>query len=500
MKELAFFLGCDVSKGYCDFEFLNEKIVPVMRGFQLDDTRQGHQRLCGILDEFVRKQKKENREAIGSNQSGGKRKRKKKLEELKIVIYAGMESTGGYENNWHHLFSKLSEPFNLKVARINPAVIKNHKKTSGVKTDTDKVSARNIAEYMIRYPDKIGYNQQDYYFSARRHWKFVRLLKKQRIQLLGHLESLLYTSHPQILKHTNGEWPMWLLRVLEKYPTAQLLANAKYEDLVVIPYVTASRARDLIEEARTSVASSLEEGMEILIQSAVKHLIALEQNVKQQEKYMEETFSYPEVELLKTFKGIGAYAAVGLLIEIGVIERFATVKKLSSHWGTPPRFKESGDGVLMAKMSKKGRREPRFILFNVALSAINSNEMITQLYENYQAKGFCKMAAIGIIMHKIVRIIYGMLKHNTPYNPQIDLDNRRRAKKSQETKPEKKDHARRFQDFDKDAPLSNRQRKKRFPKEQTQPGGGDAKTGAHNDIKNADNYTGLAMTIIKKME
>ena len=68
-------------------------------------------------------------------------------------------------------------------------------------------------------------------------------------------------------------------------------------------------------------------------------------------------------------------------------------------------------------MSKMGRKAPRWILFMVATCAIIKNEMIRELYLEYLEKGKTKMQAIGIMMHKILRIIYGMLKNHNPYDP-----------------------------------------------------------------------------------
>jgi hypothetical protein len=75
------------------------------------------------------------------------------------------------------------------------------------------------------------------------------------------------------------------------------------------------------------------------------------------------------------------------------------------------------------------------------------------------------MSAIGIIMHKILRIIYGMLKKNQKYDPQVDQANREKSiKKKTEngngngTKPDKN---RRYQERDQNAPISRRQQKKR---------------------------------------
>ena len=38
-----------------------------------------------------------------------------------------------------------------------------------------------------------------------------------------------------------------------------------------------------------------------------------------------------------------------------------------------------------------------------------------------------KLSAIGAIMHKILRIIYGMLKNNTSFDAQIDYCNRNKV-------------------------------------------------------------------------
>jgi len=37
-----FYVGIDVSKGYADFMIINAQKQPVVQGFQLDDTFEGH--------------------------------------------------------------------------------------------------------------------------------------------------------------------------------------------------------------------------------------------------------------------------------------------------------------------------------------------------------------------------------------------------------------------------------------------------------------------------
>ena len=69
-------------------------------------------------------------------------------------------------------------------------------------------------------------------------------------------------------------------------------------------------------------------------------------------------------------------------------------------------------------------------------------------------------------MHKILRIIYGMLKHNKAFDPEIDLRNR--TKNFPQCKNiSSKDKDRRYQNFDPKAPISRRQKKKRREQEQS---------------------------------
>ena len=116
-------------------------------------------------------------------------------------------------------------------------------------------------------------------------------------------------------------------------------------------------------------------------------------------------------------------------------------------------------------MSKRGRKEPRQILFMVTLTAIQSNPLIRDIYLEHIQKGMEKMAAIGLCMHKILRIIYGMLKNNSAFDPEIDRRNR--EKMVQRNSRVNKDKNRRYQAFDSKAPISRRQHSKREERKQS---------------------------------
>ena len=102
----------------------------------------------------------------------------------------------------------------------------------------------------------------------------------------------------------------------------------------------------------------------------------------------------------------------------------------------------------------------------VAMVAINHNPLIASIYKERLEKGMPKMAAIGYCMHKILRIIYGMLKTNRAFDPEIDRTNR--IKDNQRQKKTRKDRSRRYQDYDAKAPVSRRQRKRRKERKESQ--------------------------------
>jgi transposase len=431
-----FYMGIDVSKGYADFMIINAQKKPVIQSFQLDDTFEGHQTLYNIVGRFLAKHPNS-------------------------MLFAGMESTGGYENNWYNSLVAFQSSLNIQTSRLNPLGVKRNSQADLKKNTTDKISAQNIAEYLVAHPEKVAYQQQDQLAGLRKQWGFIQMLTKQRTQFLNQFKGLLYTSNPELLGYCQSETPAWVLKLAIKYPSAARLKRANVKSVAKIPFVSKEKAQQLATDAKRSVASATDTETEQLIIATARQIIHLNQTIDTQSQRMINTCKLPEVELLKTFDGISDKSAIGLIIEIQTVKRFATAKKLASFFGAHPVYKISGDGVGGIKMSKQGRKQPRHILYMITLAAIKCNPLIKQIYEKHQRNGKHNMAAMGICMHKILRIIYGMLKHNKPFDPRIDIANRQLGAQAKETVP-KKNASRRFQEYDTKAPVSRRQKKKRL--------------------------------------
>lgn len=436
-----FYLGIDVSKGYADFMMINSKKQPVLQAFQLDDTFEGHQTLYNALGLFLAKHDD-------------------------AILFAGMESTGGYENNWYHSLVQFQGSLNIQTARLNPLGVMHNSKAELKKNTTDKISAQNIAEYLVTHPKKVVYQQQDSLASLRKQWGFIRMLTKQCTQFLNQLNSLLYSTYPELLSYCQDGVPNWVLKLLVKYPCADNLKKARAATVAKIPYVSMKKAEELIAKAKRSVASTSDLTTQQLVVATVQQIFHLRKTIAGQTDLMLRECSIPEIDLLKTFPGISDASAIGLIIEIQTIKRFASTKKLASFFGVHPVYKTSGDGAGGYRMSKQGRIAPRQILYMTALSAIGCNPLIRELYEKHKNQGKHSRAAMGICMHKILRILYGMLKHNRSFNPHIDLANRLRSIPMKDDQVMDKT-SRRLQDYDSTAPVSRRQRKKRLERERS---------------------------------
>jgi transposase len=189
--------------------------------------------------------------------------------------------------------------------------------------------------------------------------------------------------------------------------------------------------------------------------------------IEQHKLYMIKDCDLPEVKLLQSFKGIGVYSAVGLVLNIVSIDRFPSVKHLASYFGVHPVYKISGDGKGAFRMSKQGRSAPRQILYMVARGSIVYNPLIKEVYINHLKKGNCRSSALGVCMHKILRIVFGILKHQKEFDPEIDRQNRNKTRIIK-NKNSKSDLKRRFQENAEDAPVSRRQSIKRRKRKQSQ--------------------------------
>lgn len=431
------YLGIDVSKGYSDFVLISESLEQLEDSFQLDDTIQGHNKLEDWIKQVIK--------SHGITQ-----------------IYSAVESTGGFENNWFSFLKKVSEILPVKVSRLNPVVVKNSARASLNTQVTDELSAKNIALYIARYSDQVDFHQPENEYRAYRSLqKHIQLLTKQKTQLINEMKQLLYSCFPELQRYCKSSIPTWVLELLIQYPTVKRLSRARVASISKIKGITQAKAEKLLANAKKSISSRFDDSDGFLITTMAEDIQAKQKQLERLKMRLENTCKGPEVDRLQTMIGVGAYSAASVMIEIEDISRFPSPKHLAGYFGVHPSIKASGDKTGVSRMSKAGRPAIRAALYMCAMVAVRHDEHLKSVYVNQRARGNAHRQAIGVVMHKMLRIIWGMLTSETAYNPKVDQENQDKALPINDVQSNEIKNKRRLQEYDRDAPISRVAYKKR---------------------------------------
>jgi transposase len=124
--------------------------------------------------------------------------------------------------------------------------------------------------------------------------------------------------------------------------------------------------------------------------------------------------------LLTTIKGISTISGTQVLAEIVNWKEFRSARQLAAYAGLTPQAKESGTSVHgKTRLCKIGNAHLRRALYFPALTLLRWSEPIKAWAEELRGRGKTNMQVVGAVMHKLVRIIFGVLKSGKPFNPEL---------------------------------------------------------------------------------
>jgi transposase len=432
------YLGIDVSKGYADFLLMDENKQSMERSFQLDDNSKGHQELVMYLETHPTEGKK---------------------------IICGLESTGGYEQNWLTVLKRCSKHMPIEVYKLNPKGVKHQLESTLKRTITDSVSAEGIANYLANNYQK---KQQDWHKSthqdeqvtdAQHCFNLINGLIKQQTARNNQIEKLLYQNFPELLTYCKQGIPNWMIRLLIKYPGLMSIKHTKVERIDGIKGISRAKAERIKELAKTTVAMSSHPVKEVMIKALAEDIQYHQTRIEEMKAYLCGIYTHGNLEILTSIRGIAEWTATALSLLIGSVERFEGTSEIAAFYGVHPKFKQSGDGKWGVRMSKQGSSSMRSVLYVAANNVVLHEPYFKQLYHHYISKGMKPKAVRGIIMHKLLRVVYGMLKNRTRFDKTIDEKNQQKNQNHKEQTIT--NTSRRYQKLNTDAPISRSNYKKR---------------------------------------
>lgn len=363
------------------------------------------------------------------------RNAEKEFEAKPVVV---MESTGHYHKVLFHSLCKAG----FDVCVINPLQTDSIKNIGIRKVKNDKVDARKIA-LLYRLEQLRTINIPDSDIECLR--SLCRHYYNLSDQLTGYKNRLLSVVDQLFLSFTDvfsDVASVTSLAILEKYSTPEDILKADREDLISLIRQTArknlkwatdkyellcSKARNFIPLSINSIANAA------MLKANISMIKSLSQSLNEALETIHKLLEYDSmkitpalswaIEILCTIPGISVLSAATIVAEVGDFAAFSKPGKLVAYCGIDPSIKQSGqfEGT-ENKMSKRGSRLLRRAIFTVALTNIRrksngefNNPVLYEYYSKKCAAGKPKKVAIGAVMHKLVNIIFAVIRDRKPF-------------------------------------------------------------------------------------
>ena len=343
-----------------------------------------------------------------------------KLSDSRDSVVIGMESTACYHIP---LFSYLtSEGYNVVV--INPLLISNYMKLQLRKTKTDKKDAQVIAQYLNEQRE--AYSQS----VMRSDITELRDLSRQRESLVDQMTAqkvdikrILSVTFPELERITNI-FTKSMLRLLSQYPSASAIKNTRRAKIAkaLIPGSYGKQTDESVDVIRKAAKTSIgvvSQAKEVVLKQKVAILIQLQEHLSQLSEILIELCQSQmgeDVEILTSMKGIGNQSATNFLIELGGgVDPYKSPKQVIAMAGLDPSVYQSGKHEGKGRISKRGNRHLRRIIWLISTKVIIFNDFFKEYYLKRREDGLPYKKAVLATAHKLIRTIFAMLSNKTSF-------------------------------------------------------------------------------------
>ncbi|UCH80302.1 MAG: IS110 family transposase [Nitrospiraceae bacterium] len=336
-------------------------------------------------------------------------------------VLVAMESTGCYNIN---LFSFLSSQ-GISCFIVNPLLISNDAKLSLRKTKTDKKDALTIAQFLLANKDSLRKN----YYSQ--NMQDVRDLSRERESLTGlisamknDIKRLLQITFPEVHSVCNRIFTETMLNFLRQFPSARMIQSADPTDIekaLIHGKRVLYSAEDIINAAEKSVASESDAKELILSEKASTVLYLQEKREKITELLIEscKAMRIDDLTIMKSIGGVSDITGSTFLAELGDIKNFSSHKHLIAFAGLDPAVYQSGQYAGKGKISKRGNKHLRRVIFLMTMCVIRSNHVFQEYFQRRKNDGLVPIKALFATSHKLIRVIFAMLTKKILFRKEV---------------------------------------------------------------------------------
>lgn len=338
--------------------------------------------------------------------------------EKPVVVF---ESTGVYQRS----LKQYLDDNEIDYIIISPLASAKVRKSNIRSTKNDKRDCKTIARAYFEKEFPLHQKSDEIYDNLRemnRYYHYLtEQLKKCKVQFKLLLDIVF--SKFDLYRDDYSEIPMALF---SKYHHPDEIKNKHPESLA--KYLSTKtrhhynyclkEAFNIIKYCNECQSGCKKDSIDCVLFGEVFEQI--KSKIEEQKVYLQKIIDLaselPNYELLLTIPGISNNLAARIIAEIGDTNRFPRAKSLVAYAGIDPNVYQSGDNDgLHLKITKKGNKELRCLLYLAIQNTVQSNNAISKYYYKKIATGLPSKAAKVACMNKLLRIIYSMCKFGVIY-------------------------------------------------------------------------------------
>ena len=383
------YVGIDIAKNTHWASAMNSDGEILLEPFSFQNNNEGFQKFISKLSNF---------------------------DKQKMLI--GLESTAHYGENI------ISYLFNLdyKIGIINPIQTSNLRKSNIRKTKNDKVDtfiiikSLTLNNYNLVTTRDIN-NIKLKGLSRSRH-NLIVMRSRSKIQLASFIDQLF----PELNKFFKGNLHLNVsYQLLKDYSSPKDISSLHLTKLSNILHDNSHgryNKKDAIrlrELAKNSVGID-NPTLSLQVKQAILQIELYTEQIEEVEKLSKQILDEMESKLL-TIPGMSYNQATAIHGFIGDISRFNKSCQLLAYAGLDPSIYQSGNfEARSTRMSKRGNSLLRYNLVYAAHNLVLHNRTFKEYYDLKRSQGKTHYCALGHCAHKLVRIIFKMLKSNVDFN------------------------------------------------------------------------------------
>lgn len=383
------YVGIDIAKNVHWASAMNSDGEILLEPFSFQNNNEGFQKFISKLSNF---------------------------DKQKMLI--GLESTAHYGENI------ISYLFNLdyRIGIINPIQTSNLRKSNIRKTKNDKVDtfiiikSLTLNNYNLVTTRDIN-NIKLKGLSRSRH-NLIVMRSRSKIQLASFIDQLF----PELNKFFKGNLHLNVsYQLLKDYSSPKDISSLHLTKLSNILHDNshgrynnedAIRLRELAKNSVGIVNPTLS----LQIKQAILQIELYTKQIEEVEKLSKQILDEMKSKLL-TIPGMSYNQATVIHGFIGDISRFNKSCQLLAYAGLDPSIYQSGNfEARSTRMSKRGNSLLRYNLVYAAHNLVLHNRTFKEYYNLKRSQGKTHYCALGHCAHKLIRIIFKMLKSNVDFN------------------------------------------------------------------------------------